>query len=78
MYPKFLSLSNSCPSVVFLKLDNSTNGDLSSKFNVRGLPTFLILKNGAVLNSLSGAEWPEIQDASGAASVLRHASAAWA
>jgi thioredoxin-like negative regulator of GroEL len=41
--------------VVFLKVDVDANRDLSAKYEVSSMPTFLYLKSGKVLEKQAGA-----------------------
>ena len=48
MKPIFEQLAHDHPDIVFLKVDVDQSGDLASKFNVSGIPSFVIIKNGDV------------------------------
>lgn len=38
----------------FFKLDSEKNPEFSTKFNIRGIPTTLVFKNGVLIESRSG------------------------
>ncbi len=43
-------------SVIFMKIDIDKNGDLSDKFSIRVLPTFVLFKQGKEIYRLIGAD----------------------
>ncbi|CAI5439914.1 unnamed protein product [Caenorhabditis angaria] len=45
----------------FLKIDLDENEEISDRFNVDCIPTFLVLKNGEVVETLSGANQKGLQ-----------------
>ena len=53
--PKFAELSGQHKKVVFLKVDVDQNRDLSAKYEVSSMPTFIYIKNGKVLEKQAGA-----------------------
>lgn len=36
------------------KVDVDTNGDLATKYNIKGIPTVLIMKDGEIIDTLVG------------------------
>jgi len=46
MAPVFEALSKEMTNVKFVKLDVDSNQEIASKYNILGIPTFLIFKNG--------------------------------
>jgi thioredoxin 1 len=54
--PQFAELSSSIKGVVFLKVDVDVNREVSSKYEVKSMPTFLFIKNGRVLTKTSGGD----------------------
>ena len=53
--PQFAELSGAHRKVSFLKVDVDKNRDLSSKYEVSSMPTFLFIQNGKVLHKMAGA-----------------------
>ena len=53
--PQFAELSGAHKKVMFLKVDVDHNRDLSGKYEVSSMPTFLFMKNGKVLDKMAGA-----------------------
>lgn len=54
--PTFEKTSNSFGGkVVFIKINTESNPEASARFNVRGIPTVAVFKNGLEANRLSGA-----------------------
>jgi len=61
--PTFESLSTkySKPKKIsFCKVDVDSQGDVAQMYNVRAMPTFLILRNGTVINTIQGANPPAL------------------
>ena len=54
--PKFEELSKLYPHVTFLKVDVDESVELTEKFNVRAMPTFVFLHNGEVVKTIEGAD----------------------
>ena len=54
--PSFVELAAKMPKVTFLKVDVDDAQDLAEQFNVRVLPTFVILRNGATVARIEGAD----------------------
>lgn len=56
MSPIFDELSQEYKEKVkFVKIDVDQNQDLASQYNIFSIPTFLIFKDGKVVNQLTGA-----------------------
>lgn len=60
--PKFEELSKMYPSVTFLKVDVDESTELTEKFNIRAMPTFIFLVNGFEVNKIEGADLKGIAD----------------
>ena len=54
--PYFEELSKRFTSMTFVKCNCEDSPDVSSKFEIRSLPTFVIIKNGEVFDTLLGAD----------------------
>ena len=54
--PTFEALSKELPDVVFIHVDVDVLEDLPDGADVRGVPTFKFFKDGALLDSFSGAD----------------------
>ena len=64
--PVFESLSTkySKPKkITFCKVDVDSQKDVAQKYSVRAMPTFLILHNGTVINTIQGANPPALTSA---------------
>ncbi|HRN71334.1 MAG TPA: thioredoxin [Candidatus Woesebacteria bacterium] len=57
--PIIEELSESMKDVKFVKVDVDANQELAGKYSVFSIPTFLILKNGEVVNQFVGAQGKE-------------------
>jgi thioredoxin 1 len=53
--PILEELSKEMSDVKFVKVDVDANPELASQYSVFSIPTFLVVKNGKVLNQFSGA-----------------------
>jgi len=53
--PKFIELSNTTPSVVFLSVDVDEVADVAQKYGIEAMPTFKIFKNGTEVEMMRGA-----------------------
>ena len=61
--PTFESLSTkfSKPNkIAFCKVDVDRQGDISQQYGVRAMPTFLVLRNGTVIDTIQGANPPAL------------------
>lgn len=54
MAPVFEELSKELKNVTFAKVNVDNNQEIASKFNVMGIPTFIILKNGKEVDRIVG------------------------
>ena len=43
------------PGIRFLKVDTEAAPDLAARYNIRGIPTLMLFKNGAVAAQRAGA-----------------------
>lgn len=57
--PIIEELSESMKDVKFVKVDVDPNQELASRYSVFSIPTFLIFKNGEVVNQFVGAQSKE-------------------
>ena len=60
-YPHFDELSIEFPSILFLKVDTEISNDLSSKYNVMSLPTFVFIKENKLVDRFSGASLDKLR-----------------
>jgi thioredoxin 1 len=61
--PAFADFGKEYPKVTFLKADVDVAEVLASKYNVSVLPTFVFLKDGAVINRIEGADIVKLKKA---------------
>lgn len=64
--PTFESLSTkySKPKkITFCKVDVDAQGEVAQQYSVRAMPTFLILRNGSVIDTIQGANPPALTSA---------------
>ena len=67
--PIYHQLANQHHRAIFLRVDVDRNQPIATKYNITAMPTFLVIRNGDVADTLRGA------DARGlAAMVARHAA----
>ncbi len=55
MAPHFAEVAKTNPQVVFAKIDTEANPRLSSAFNVRSIPTLVLMKKTTEIARISGA-----------------------
>ncbi len=55
MHPVFESLSKNYPNVKFARVNVDNNQNISMRFNVQSIPTFIMFKAGLVVDQLMGA-----------------------
>mmetsp|Transcript_15318 Transcript_15318/g.19977 ORF Transcript_15318/g.19977 Transcript_15318/m.19977 type:complete len:178 (-) Transcript_15318:357-890(-) len=60
--PLFQELSEKLGDVVFVKVDVDENPDTAAKYNVSAMPTFLFIKDGAVVDRLMGANPARLEE----------------
>ena len=54
--PKFAEISETyAPDLLCVKIDVDKNPEAATKFNVGAMPTFLFIKNGEILSTMTGA-----------------------
>lgn len=56
MAPLFEQLSNQYRHATFVKIDTDANPDIMQKYSVRAMPTFVLTKNKAVVDTVVGAD----------------------
>ncbi|KAL9321310.1 hypothetical protein ACSQ67_013149 [Phaseolus vulgaris] len=61
MAPVFEELASSYQDLLFLTVDVDEVKEVASKMDVKAMPTFLLLKNGAVVDKVVGANPEEIK-----------------
>ncbi|KAK6048281.1 putative thioredoxin [Cooperia oncophora] len=54
MGPKFTKMSTEHPSVVFVKIDVDETEDVVSRFDIKVMPTFIFMRNGAQIDIVEG------------------------
>ncbi|KAK5975729.1 Thioredoxin-1, partial [Trichostrongylus colubriformis] len=54
MGPKFTKMAGEFPSVVFVKIDVDESEDIVSRFEVRVMPTFIFMRDGAQIDIVEG------------------------
>ena len=54
--PKFEELSKVYTNVTFLKVDVDESQDLAEFFDIRAMPTFVFLRDGAIVKKIEGAD----------------------
>ena len=59
--PRFEQLSKQYPNVQFLKVNVDQHQDISGKYGVRAMPTFLFFKNGSKLDEVVGADINKVE-----------------
>ena len=55
MHPVFESLSKTYPKVKFARVNVDNNQNISMRFNVQSIPTFIMFKAGLVVDQMMGA-----------------------
>ncbi len=55
MHPVFESLSKNYPNVKFARVNVDNNQNISMKFAVQSIPTFIMFKSGQVVDKMMGA-----------------------
>ncbi len=55
MHPVFESLSKNYPNVKFARVNVDNNQNISMRFNVQSIPTFIMFKAGLVVDQMMGA-----------------------
>ncbi|RNJ78533.1 MAG: thioredoxin [Nitrosopumilus sp. B06] len=55
MHPIFESLSKKYPHIRFARLDVDSSQGVASRYSVSSIPTFIMFRNGKVLDRMSGA-----------------------
>ncbi|WKX93117.1 hypothetical protein Q1695_010838 [Nippostrongylus brasiliensis] len=54
MGPKFVKMSSEFTSVVFIKIDVDESEDIVSRFDIKVMPTFIFMRNGAQIDIVEG------------------------
>ena len=55
MHPVFESLSKTYPKIKFAKVNVDNNQNISTKFAVQSIPTFIMFKSGQIIDKMMGA-----------------------
>ena len=55
MHPVFESLSKNYPKIKFARVNVDSNQNISMKFAVQSIPTFIMFKSGQVIDKMMGA-----------------------
>ena len=55
MHPIFESLSKDYPNVQFARVNVDNNQNISMKFAVQSIPTFIMFKSGKIVDKMMGA-----------------------
>lgn len=55
MHPIFESLSKTYPNVKFARVDVDQNQNISRKYAVQSIPTFIMFKSGQIIDKMMGA-----------------------
>ena len=55
MHPVFESLEKQYPKIKFARVNVDQNQNISMKYSVQSIPTFIMFKNGEVANTMVGA-----------------------
>jgi len=55
MHPVFESLSKNYPNIKFARVNVDNNQNISMKFAVQSIPTFIMFKSGQVVDKMMGA-----------------------
>eukprot|EP00752_Nemacystus_decipiens_P013430 g11893.t1 len=61
--PFLVKLSETLDDVVFLKVDVDENSDASETYGIEAMPTFKFIKNGEVVETVTGADEASIEAA---------------
>jgi thioredoxin 1 len=70
MIPTLKAIAREFPDVAFYKVNVDTNEDTTETYNVTAMPTFILLRNGQVLDRMKGADAVALR-----ALITKHASA---
>ncbi len=54
--PAYVEMGEKMPKVKSLKVDVDDAEDLAAAFNIRAMPTFVVLKNGQIITKVEGAD----------------------
>ncbi|KAK1357613.1 Thioredoxin domain-containing protein [Heracleum sosnowskyi] len=61
MSPYFAELAKSMPSAIFLKVDVDELKSVAEEYDIEAMPTFMLLKEGKVVEKVIGAKKDELQ-----------------
>ncbi|OWM75995.1 thioredoxin H2-like [Punica granatum] len=61
MEPMINDLATKCTDIEFIKIDVDELEDVAKTFGVEAMPTFLLIKNGIVVDKVVGAKKDELQ-----------------
>ncbi|XP_031847142.1 thioredoxin-T [Nomia melanderi] len=59
--PRVEELANEMPDVIFLKVDIEECEDITEKYNITSMPTFVFIKGGKVVETFSGANFDKLK-----------------
>ncbi|KEP54238.1 thioredoxin [Rhizoctonia solani 123E] len=59
--PKYETLANECPEIIFTKVDVDAVPELSQQYGIRAMPTFKVVKDGEDLETLQGANAAKLE-----------------
>jgi thioredoxin 1 len=62
MAPLFEALSTKFPAIGFYKMDTDAAEELTVRFSVTALPTFIFIKDGQILNTVIGANQKALEN----------------
>ena len=63
MSPEIEKLATQDKDVVFLKVDIVVNTEAAERFYINALPTFILIKDGAMIDEVLGAKLDKLKEA---------------
>ena len=54
VYPNLCKINNEVNKIEIFKVDIDKNEEISNKFNIKSVPTFILFKNGNIVNQCNG------------------------
>ena len=63
MSPEIEKLATQDKDVVFLKVDVVVNTEAAERFYINALPTFILIKDGAMIDEVLGAKLDQLKEA---------------
>jgi len=55
MHPVFKSLSKKYPQIKFARVNVDLNQNISMKYGIQSIPTFIMFKSGKIIDKMMGA-----------------------